>query len=72
MATTIAATRIPTILFVVIMMQLKSFRCNTLEFSAYSKVATNGVDAAAAPTDVPKVHRAREGVTNADLIFPKV
>lgn len=70
MVTTIVATTIPTILFVVIMMQLKSFRCNTLEFSAYSKVATNGVDAA--PTDVPKVHRAREGVMNADLIFPKV
>lgn len=57
------------ILFVVMLMQLKSLRCNTLEVSSYSKVASNGVDAA---TEMPRVHRAREGVVNADLIFPKV
>lgn len=62
-------TRIPTILFVVILMQLKSFRCNTLQVSSYSKVASNGVNAA---VDTTRVHRAREGVMNADLIFPKV
>lgn len=66
---TVSATRIPTILFVVILLQSKSFRCNTLEVSSYSKVATNGGDAA---TEKPRVHHAREGIVNADLIFPKM
>lgn len=66
---TVSTTRIPTILFVVILMQSKSFRCNTLEVSSYSKVATNGGEAA---TEIPRLHRAREGVVNADLIFPKM
>ena len=59
----------------IILIQLKSFHCNTIEFSSYSKVAKNGQQPNEEPpknTDKPpQIHRAREGVINSDLWFPK-
>lgn len=58
----------------IILIQLKTFHCNTIEFSSYSKVAKNG-QANEEPqkyTDKPpQIHRAREGVINSDLWIPK-
>lgn len=57
----------------IILIQLKSFHCNTIEYSSYSKVAKNG-QANEEPhknTDKPpQIHRAREGVINSDLWQP--
>lgn len=57
----------------IILIQLKSFHCNTIELSSYSRVAKNGGNADAnAHTDQPtEVHRAREDVINSDLWQPK-
>lgn len=58
----------------IILIQLKTFNCNTIEISSYSKVAKNG-NANEEPTKnmmkPPQTHRAREGVINSDLWFPK-
>lgn len=58
----------------IILIQLKSFHCNTIELSSYSRVAKNGnadADAAHAAAKAVEVHRAREGVINSDLWQPK-
>lgn len=58
----------------IILIQLKTFRCNTIELSSYSKVAKNGnINEPSTNSDKPleKQHRAREGVINSDLWLPK-
>lgn len=56
----------------IILIQLKSFHCNTIELSSYSRVAKNGNGDTSVHTDKPlEVHRAREGVINSDLWQPK-
>lgn len=63
----------------IILIQLKTFHCNTIEISSYSRVAknTNATTTNEEPTknnDQPSLlqfHRAREGVINSDLWFPK-
>lgn len=57
----------------IILIQLKSFQCSTIEMSSYSKVAKNG-RANEEPSknidQLPRIHRPREGVINSDLWFP--
>lgn len=58
----------------IISIQLKTFHCNTIEFSSYSKVAKNGQpneEPQNYSDKPPQIHRAREGVINSDLWFPK-
>lgn len=61
-----------------ILVQFNTFCCSTIEVSSYSKVAKNGVgdDGSRSNSsenhDLPRVHRAREGVLNTNLWFPKV
>lgn len=58
----------------IILIQLKTFHCNTIELSSYSKVIKNGNanEQSASTTDEPEhKHRAREGVITSDLWFPK-
>lgn len=64
----------------IILIQLKTFHCNTIEISSYSRVAKNtnataNEEAPAKNNDQPlqqkHIHRAREGVINSDLWFPK-
>lgn len=58
----------------IILIQLKTFHCNTIELSSYSKVAKNGQpnEQPQNNTDqTPQIHRTREGVINSDLWLPK-
>ncbi|XP_031623884.1 stress response protein NST1 [Contarinia nasturtii] len=58
----------------IILIQLKTFHCNTIELSSYSKVAKNGqpnVQPQNNTDQQPQIHRAREGVINSDLWLPK-
>lgn len=46
-----------------------------LQISCYSQVAKSGsieVNGNSSTADSPRIHRAREGVANLDLLFPKV
>lgn len=63
----------------IILIQLKTFHCNTIEISSYSRVAKNtNTTTNEEPlknNDQPplNIHRAREGViNNSDLWFPKM
>ena len=74
------------ILATIILIQLKTFHCNIIELSSYSKVIKNGnaneqftsattntITTVDATTIKPeRKHRAREGVIASDLWFPKM
>lgn len=46
--------------------------CESVQISSHSKVAQSSEAADSAKDNGPKVHRAREGVANVDLLFSKV
>lgn len=61
-----------TYILLLILMQLKSFYCDEIEVSSYSKVAKNGLgNAMNKENSENRVHRAREGVANVDFLFSR-
>lgn len=68
----------------IILIQLKSFHCNTIELSSYSKVIKNGYAneqfpsttstsiSSSATENSEENHKAREGVITSELWLPKM